>query len=183
MKIKAALKEILPDVVVRYKKRYSLKKKREKEIASVSMSQAGQDYWVYGEAFNETVGGYFLDIGAHDGVYLSNTFLLEKRYAWKGLCIEANPLTFPSLLANRSCVCINKCVDNKNGKVVFSARGVWGGIVAEDCDNKDDGNARFQVQASRLDEILRGAKAPRVIDYLSIDIEGRGSGAFGFSVF
>src|SRR6516165_1652379 len=39
-------------------------------------SEAGQDLWVFGEVFNEQRNGFFLDIGAHDGVTISiHTFL------------------------------------------------------------------------------------------------------------
>jgi hypothetical protein len=61
------------------------------QARTLQMGQAGQDYWVIGEVFNERRGGYFVDIGAHDGVELSNTFLLEKRYGWTSVCVEANP--------------------------------------------------------------------------------------------
>jgi FkbM family methyltransferase len=137
------------------------------------VSQVGQDYWVYGEVFNERENGYFLDIGAHDGVYLSNTFLLEARYHWKGICIEGNPETYSDLKKNRTCKCINVCVDSKESSVTFALRGVMGGIVSEDCDNSDA--TRFktvEIKAMSLSEILLEHDAPQVIDYLSIDIEG-----------
>jgi FkbM family methyltransferase len=128
---------------------------------------------VYGEVFNEKRNGFFLDIGAHDGVYLSNTLLLEKRYGWNGVCIEGNPDTFRELMQNRQVSCINTCVDRIEGTVPFAKRGVLGGIVAGDCDNTDLLNQeRTQVVARPLADILRSAGAPHVIDYMSIDIEG-----------
>ena len=64
---------------------------------SLHMSQAGQDSWVLGEVFNEKRNGYFLDIGAADGVCLNNTYLLEYRYKWSDICVDANPETFLTL--------------------------------------------------------------------------------------
>jgi FkbM family methyltransferase len=147
---------------------------REGRIVSLlSTSQAGQDYWVYGEVFNEKRNGFFLDIGAHDGIYLSNTLLLERRYGWNGVCIEGNPDTFRELKQNRQVSCINTCVDRIEGTVLFAKRGVLGGIVARDCDNKDAMNDGYiEVVAKPLADILKNAGAPYVIDYLSIDIEG-----------
>lgn len=136
------------------------------------MSQAGQDYWVYGEVFNEQRDGYFLDVGAHDGRFLSNTYLLEKRYGWKGICIEGNPLTFPALLENRTCTCVNRCVDARPGIVTFALDGVMGGIVSSDCDNSNAGINVQQIEAATLEEILKNSDAPSIIDYMSIDIEG-----------
>jgi hypothetical protein len=75
-------------------------------------SQAGQDLWVFGEVFNEQRSGFFLDIGAHDGVVLSNTYVLENRYDWRGICIEANPDTFEEL----------KKIDGANASMRVSMR-------------------------------------------------------------
>lgn len=41
--------------------------------------------------------GTFLEIGAFNGVELSNTHLLEKCFGWRGLLIEANPRNFAAL--------------------------------------------------------------------------------------
>jgi FkbM family methyltransferase len=57
-------------------------------------SQCGEDDIVLG-IFGSYVGR-FLDIGAHDGTYLSNTLALVER-AWSGVLVEANPLTFSRL--------------------------------------------------------------------------------------
>lgn len=47
-------------------------------------SQAGQDEYVLNR-FGPS--GFFVDIGAHDGIESSNTFCLELA-GWKGICIE-----------------------------------------------------------------------------------------------
>ena len=33
--------------------------------------------------------GFFLGIGVHDGINISNTYLLEAKYNWQGICVEA----------------------------------------------------------------------------------------------
>lgn len=139
------------------------------------VSQAGQDYWVYGEVFNEKKGGFFLDVGAHDGVRYSNTFLLEKRYRWKGICVEGNPDTFKNLCRARSAICVNACLDGVEGEVSFAKRGVLGGIVAKDTDNVSDGGDKRDIivmKTRTLESVLVENKAPSVIDYLSLDVEG-----------
>lgn len=140
---------------------------------SISLSQAGQDFWVYGEVFNEMRGGYFLDIGAHDGFIVSNTYILEKRYGWNGICIEANPESFNKLKECRRCRCLNECVDSKEGEVEFVLDETMGGIVDSDCDNTNKGNRRsISLRTIPLAALLERENFPRVIDYLSIDIEG-----------
>ncbi len=172
MKRKMIARRIVPKFIDDYLRKRDLHSIRMNQISSVSMSQAGQDYWVYGEVYNEATHLFFLDIGAHDGVFLSNTFILETRYHWKGICIEANPISFSALQKNRSCTCINTCVDNTDGVVPFALRGVMGGIISDDCDNKEKTFKTADVSATRLDKILEEHDAPHVIDYLSIDIEG-----------
>lgn len=48
--------------------------------------------------------GVFIDVGAHDGIQFSNTYLLEQN-GWHGLCIEPNPVSFIALKKNRSAMC------------------------------------------------------------------------------
>lgn len=140
---------------------------------SISMSQAGQDFWVYGEVFDEMRNGFFLDIGAHNGVHLSNSYILEKRYGWRGICVEANPQTFLELEKNRQCYCINTCVDKDQGYVDFIVNGVNGGILADDCDNKVSKNRiTTRVETMQLLTLLEKFNVPETIDYLSLDVEG-----------
>jgi len=123
--IRRIAKTIIPALLVDYVRKQRgarnnakvNEQKEERILSLLGTSQAGQDYWVYGEVFNEKRNGFFLDIGAHDGIYLSNTLLLEKRYGWNGICIEGNPDTFVDLQQNRQAVCINTCVDRIEGTV------------------------------------------------------------------
>ncbi|MDP3071623.1 MAG: FkbM family methyltransferase [Opitutaceae bacterium] len=140
---------------------------------SLWLSQAGQDFWVSGEAFNGKRGGYFLDIGAHDGITISNTFILERKYAWKGICVEANPSSFSLLLKNREAKCLNICLDSKNGEVEFALGDKLSGIVSSDTDNPDTSDfPKIRLQTRVINDILAEHNAPSVIDYLSIDVEG-----------
>lgn len=137
------------------------------------VSQAGQDFLVFGEVFNEKKEGFFVDIGAHDGIDLSNTYLLEKRYKWSGLCIEANPISFKLLEKNRNAVCLNVCLDKQEGEVLFNQDGVMGGIVDTGMDNEGvTSNGVISLKTKTLNTVLTEASAPKVIDYLSMDIEG-----------
>lgn len=142
-----------------------------------SVSQAGQDFWVFGEVFNEMRNGYFVDVGAADGMYLSNTFLLEQRYGWDGICIEANPIFFAQLQRVRAVKCVRAAVDADERDVEFVVRGVVGGIVDATSDNRT-GAAESQrsqtimLRTRTLASILEAENAPRTIDYLSMDVEG-----------
>ena len=54
-------------------------------------SQFKQDQFLNEVLFNNKKNGFFIDIGAHDGVTISNTLFFEKQNDWKGICIEPNP--------------------------------------------------------------------------------------------
>lgn len=45
--------------------------------------------------------GIFIEVGAHDGVFQSNTKLLEDYYGWRGILIEPSEVVFNKLIHNR----------------------------------------------------------------------------------
>merc|ERR550514_737965 len=56
-------------------------------------------------------GNKFLEIGATDGVYLSNTLFFESQMGWRGLCIEGSPTSYALLRQNRpGCVNVNAVI-------------------------------------------------------------------------
>lgn len=88
--------------------------------ASNFQSQFKQDEYVYKTFFKDMkTMGIFMDIGAHDGKWFSNTFFFEKELGWKGICIEPIPHVFNTLKINRDCVCINGCITNFAGTAQF----------------------------------------------------------------
>ena len=77
----------------------------------ISSSQLGQDLWVI-DTMKYKKNGYFVDLGALDGLTHSNTLMLENKYSWSGICVEANPYVFPKLSSNRNCMCVNSLLDS-----------------------------------------------------------------------
>ena len=63
--------------------------------------------------------GVFLDIGANDGISLSNTYFFEKEKKWTGICIEPNPKIFKKLQINRDCILDNCCISGDERQVTF----------------------------------------------------------------
>lgn len=146
-------------------------------------SQHGQDRRVILD-YNRKKNGYFVDIGAYDGVELSNTYILERDYQWTGLCVEANTLVYPSLIANRTCICSNDCVSTKDGEEVsFMEGGICSSAIRNEYAAKltkynfrrrlvaGEGR-RVLKTAYRLETILRKNEVPAVVDYLNLDIDG-----------
>ncbi len=73
-------------------------------------SQYGQDKFVNKTFFKNSRNGVFVDIGAHDGISLSNTYFFEKELGWTGICLEPMPHVFNQLQKNRKCLCICGCI-------------------------------------------------------------------------
>ena len=138
-------------------------------------SQLGQDVHALA-LFERDVEPYFVDIGAHDGITLSNTYLLEKN-GWKGLCIEANPRLYSILKSNRGAgsTCLQEAVFSETGKVFsFREADLLGGITDYMSSYLEHTkNAKtFEVTTRSLNDILLKNNAPTYIQFLSIDTEG-----------
>ena len=132
-------------------------------------------------------GGFFLDSGASDGVRVSNTWLLEMSFGWKGICVEPNAAAFRKLVRNRRCCCINSCLYDRERTVDFvEEAGVLGGILEEydpahlrfakavySLQESADGRPPTTPKAARtILSVLKECNAPPLIDYWSLDTEG-----------
>jgi succinoglycan biosynthesis protein ExoO len=134
----------------------------------------GQDKWVV-SMLDGKRGGYFVEAGASDGLGGSNTYVLEKAFGWKGVCVEANREFFKALRRNRSCGCEHVCLSDRDGLEKFREAGYFGGIDRElkEEHRKDwEGGEVVEVRAECLGLLLKRVGAPRTIDYMSIDLEG-----------
>ncbi|MBK1725049.1 FkbM family methyltransferase [Thiocystis violacea] len=145
-----------------------------------SVSQLGQDLWVL-EKTDYKRNGFFVEFGATDGVLLSNTWLLEKQFGWKGICAEPNPKFFEKLKENRECMVSDAYIGGRTGaKVEFILSDAFGGSseYAQDDDHASKRAAykragRVQtLESVSLHDFLQKYSAPVEIDYISIDTEG-----------
>ena len=150
------------------------------QIKSLSVSQLGQDLWVL-EKSSYKRGGFFVEFGATNGILLSNTYLLEKHFGWQGLCAEPNPDYFADLQKNRNCLVSNACIGAETGQEVEFVLADEFGTIAQYADTdqhaarraafRNDGRT-IRLRTTSLADFLTAHKAPRQIDYLSIDTEG-----------
>lgn len=133
-------------------------------------SQHRQDKWVADFVFPDVRNGYFVDVGAGDGVRHSNTKALEDR-GWSGLCIDP----FPTNMESRRCRVLTEVVSSEAGRIVlFRKAGFLGGDVAHLNLTKDwvSNQEVVELRTTTLGDLLARAEAPRFIHYMSIDIEG-----------
>jgi FkbM family methyltransferase len=138
-------------------------------------SQFGQDQQVI-NFFSNKKNGYFIEIGAYDGVNMSNTYLLEYAYNWKGICVEANPLFYNKLVENRpNCINLDCAVFNEDDKTmdfINDDTGGCSGFVNTNSHTHILHKQIIKVNTKKLNTILDTNNAPKFIEFLSIDTEG-----------
>lgn len=144
----------------------------------VRYSQMRQDQWVLKQISSDpTIPKIFLDVGAHDGVELSNTQMLEEN-GWNGTCIDPVPRNFQ----RRTCKVIQKAVAGKhlNGRQFYDCRNSDVSGYSGFNDTQKPGQ-KGQVQAKCRNitvdqvtpaELLVEVGSPRTLGYISLDIEG-----------
>ncbi len=144
-----------------------------------SYSQIGQDLELL-RSCNYKRNGFFIEIGASDGIIFSNTYLLETQYGWKGICVEPIPKRYKSLCKNRpNSICFDKAVYNvSNEQVIFDIANnfdLLSGISSNiDChkNSVNENKSQITVTTISLNDLLEKSNAPSFIDYLSLDTEG-----------
>jgi hypothetical protein len=130
-------------------------------------SQIGQDKWVQSVLGNKK-NGYFIELGACDGLLYSNTLYFERENNWNGICIEPNDLFFEKLKINRKCNISNKLVYSvPNILMDFALCESVSGITDQNIGPFTKKNNTVKKYTSTLEEVLDEFNAPKIIDYLS----------------
>ncbi|MFW7266348.1 FkbM family methyltransferase [Gluconacetobacter sp. Hr-1-5] len=124
--------------------------------------------------------GFFVEFGATNGEDLSNTYLLERNFEWKGILSEPNPVWHRDLNKSRQCIIDHRCVWSESGSnIMFSYNDVDAEFATAEIFQLSDMHARIrkdfklmEVETVSLNDLLYQNHAPSIIDYLSIDTEG-----------
>lgn len=147
-------------------------------LIEMSKSQLKQDLFVLSE-LNFKNDGFFVEFGATNGIDLSNTYILEKEFGWKGILAEPAKYWHDDLKSNRSCNIETNCVwRNSNSVLNFNETNVKE-VSTISAFNNSDGHKKarttgtnYNVHSISLINLLDKYNAPKTIDYLSIDTEG-----------
>lgn len=142
-------------------------------------SEFGQDRWLDEFIFKGKTEGTFVEVGAFDGIFHSNTYFFEKERNWSGICIEANPVLFADLVSNRKSRCVNCAVSDVTDELDFvQIDGVlrgWSGLAQymevehlERIEIRELDKRIIKVVSLPLHMVIDNVH----IDYLSIDVEG-----------
>ena len=148
-------------------------------------SQIYQDIFasfVVGDKYEKT----FLEFGATDGFNLSNSFLLENSFDWKGALAEPSPQWHEALKKNRkNSKIITKCIWKESGKKLdffMSDNGEYSTIndFIENEIKSIPGNTRARkkggklvsVETISLNDVIKKYFNDTCPSYISIDTEG-----------
>jgi FkbM family methyltransferase len=149
-------------------------------------SQHGEDLALYSRFPKSS--GFYVEVGALDGVELSNTHYFEHALNWRGVLVEANPLKAEECRINRpqstvAAVAVTS-PDQANGTLPFSvAVGFealstlnltsWAKeILDRAASEREISIQNIDVPTRTLDSVLSEAGCPPDFDFMTIDIEG-----------
>ncbi len=138
--------------------------------------------------------GYYVELGALDGIGLSNTLYYELNRNWTGVLIEPAPNNYLKCLGNRSAkankIYCNACtsfdytdcfVDMTYSHYMTVGKGLDSDVDDPTAHALSGENFlgspnekvfRFGAIAATLNSLLLTSKSPSLIDFLSLDVEG-----------
>ena len=134
-------------------------------------------------ASNSTAGS-FVELGALDGVRFSNTIMLERCWGWRGLLVEANPVSYAALEhsgrtahTEHAAVC-----EAGSGNVTIVTSSKYSEMPGFLSSFRNGSMRRFArrvnlqdtsvVPCARLDVLMERAGLPERVNFLSLDVEG-----------
>ncbi len=123
--------------------------------------------------FNHKENGFFIELGAFDGITQSNTYFFELNRNWKGLLIEPSKDSYELCCKNRpkSIVVNSCCVSNtyKEDTILgdFNSR-----LMSSVNGERLHSHNLIRVKALTLEKILDEKHIDVEIDFLSLDTEG-----------
>lgn len=143
-------------------------------------AQNGEDRWL-DNFFEHKRNGFFVEVGAFDGINLSNSYHFEQ-IGWTGVLIEPDPDKAALCRSNRPGSRTYQCAAAGSPEIsevtffrvesgeVYSTTKLTGDH-ARRIDQMALASMPISVPARTLDAILQEVGAP-VVDFVSIDVEG-----------
>lgn len=144
------------------------------------------------ERYVDYDGGYYVELGANDGLTQSNSFYFEKYRNWTGLLVEPAPHNFLKCMENRSptnrivcAACVSFDYPGEFVRMTYSnLMSTSLGLQTDIADPLEHARSGrrflrprepvfdFGAIARPLNDLLLESNAPKAIDFLSLDVEG-----------
>lgn len=149
------------------------------KIMNMYSSQCNEDQYLYENYFkdDETQNGFFIELGAMDGVTYSNTLFFERTLGWTGILIEPQVEMYNVLVKNRpNCYNFNYAISEIDGEVEFIGKHAIGGISNTMPQQQKDGwnlneKSTYLVKSKPIRDVIKEVPIEKV-DLFSIDVEG-----------
>jgi FkbM family methyltransferase len=131
--------------------------------------------------------GYFMDVGANDGITINNTLYFEKYYNWTGINVEPLDEPYNKLILNRvNCINLKLAIDNVDGEADFIYNTGYTEMISglkKPYDprhfdrlthelNKHGGTSTVKIIKTKTIKTILEENKIKHINYLSIDVEG-----------
>lgn len=136
--------------------------------------------------------GFFVELGANDGITQSNTKMLELFYGWRGILVEPEPNNFEKLLRNRSKKnyfydvaavsfdYLKPTMDLKFSNLMTTPLAGHSTLKNREAHAEDgkrflgpnESTYIFTANVKTLNAIFVESAAPKRMDLLSLDVEG-----------
>jgi len=147
-----------------------------RQVTYHSQPETEQDKWVL-KTLRGKERGTFLEIGAYDGVFHSNTLCLERDFGWTGWLIEAVSDYAARASRVRQVPIINCAIGAEDSGQPFYVSEQWSGLVNYIRPNLVEGHVTHQspvvtVRTLPLSDLVHSLRMPPIVDYLSLDVEG-----------
>jgi len=136
--------------------------------------------------------GFYVELGANDGVRFSNSYYFEVNKGWKGVLIEPAPNLYVTCKKKRGAnnvVFCNACVPFDYKEEFVRMKYCDSMTISDNLDldigdhdkfvesgeqflNEGESPFIFGAKSATLNSLLKEAKAPALIDFLTLDVEG-----------
>jgi FkbM family methyltransferase len=182
------IKPLIPPIIYGIPKFFTYLIKGKNKYSGTFFDEEGASLDQKLEKYLNYSDGYFIELGANNGVDQSNTLYFEKYKNWRGTLIEPSPENFLRCLDNRSIktkIFCNACVSFEYqerfveiafGNLMSSPVGLESDLIDPVSHAKNGNRATlipvYGAVARTLNDILVEAGAPIEIDLLSLDVEG-----------
>ena len=184
MFLKKFIKSITPNFLLQFY--YDYKNKNKTFFGHHNLDQKLSEFLNY-------KNGFFVELGANDGIRQSNTFYFEKNFNWNGILIEPIKIKFTKCKKNRSKKNFffnNACVgfnfkDNKikmiysdlmttinDNRVINRVDSTKHALEGKQYLQEKEKIEEFYVETITLNKIFDDVKAPLLMDFISLDVEG-----------
>lgn len=132
------------------------------------------DYYMISKYLGFKQDGVFIEVGGYDGVFQSNTYVLEKHFNWKGFLVEPSKDQFELCKQNRNVPVYNYALVPFDYELPYIMGDFQEGRATPMSSingTRTNSQCLVQVNVTTLQKLLDELNITKV-DFFSLDVEG-----------